>query len=91
VSSLATRRRGPLVVAVLAALAHLVGFFYLAGGLVVPGYVLIPLWIVWIVLAAVLVRLAMGESWWTPSVPVGALALFLVVITVGEKALGWTA
>ena len=46
-SSLATRRRGPLVVAVLAALAHLVvGFFYLAGGLVVPGYVLIPLWIV---------------------------------------------
>jgi hypothetical protein len=73
VSSLATRRRGPLVVAVLAALAHLVvGFFYLAGGLVVPGYVLIPLWIVWIVLAAVLVRLAMRESWWTPAVPLGA-------------------
>jgi hypothetical protein len=92
VSSLATRRRGPLVVAVLAALAHLVvGFFYLAGGLVVPGYVLIPLWIVWIVLAAVLVRLAMRESWWTPAVPLGALALFLVVVTVGEKALGWTA
>jgi hypothetical protein len=92
VSSLATRRRGPLVVAVLAALAHLVvGFFYLAGGLVVPGYVLIPLWIVWIVLAAVLVRLAMRESWWMPAVPLGALALFLVVITVGENALGWTA
>jgi hypothetical protein len=92
VSTLVTRRRGPLVVAVLAALAHLVvGFFYLAGGLVVPGHVLIPLWIVWIVLAAVLVRLAMRDSWWTPAVPVAAMALILVVITLGENALGWTA
>jgi hypothetical protein len=91
VSTLVTRRRGPLVVAALAGLAHLVGgLFYLAGGLVVPGHVLIPLWIVWIVLAAVLVRLAMRDSWWTPAVPVGAMALFLVVITVGENALGWT-
>jgi hypothetical protein len=91
VSTLVTRRRGPLVVAALAGPAHLVvGFFYLAGGLVVPGHVLIPLWIVWIVLAAVLVRLAMRNSWWTPAVPVGAMALFLVVITVGENALGWT-
>jgi hypothetical protein len=92
VSSLAARQRGPFVLAVLAALAHLVvGFFYLAGGLVIPGYVLIPLWILWLVLAALLVRLAMRDSWWTPAVPVGAMALFLVVITVGENALGWTA
>ena len=41
-----TRSRGPLAVAVLAGVLHLVvGFFYLAGGLVIPGYVLLPLWV----------------------------------------------
>jgi hypothetical protein len=86
------RSRGPIVVAVLAAVAHLVvGWFYLAGGLVIPGYVLIPLWVVWLVLAAVLVRLAIARSWWTAAVPVAAAALFVVVLVVGEQVLGWQA
>jgi hypothetical protein len=86
------RSRGPIVVAVLAALAHLVvGWFYLAGGLVIPGYVLIPLWVVWLILAAVLVRLAIARSWWTAAVPVAAAALFVVVLVVGEQVLGWQA
>jgi hypothetical protein len=38
VPSQAVRSTGPLVVAVLAGIAHLVvGYFYLAGGLVIPG------------------------------------------------------
>jgi hypothetical protein len=87
-----TRSRGPLVVAVLAALLHLVvGYFYLAGGLVIPGYVLLPLWAVWVLLAWWLVSLARRRSWWTPLAPVAAAVLFLVVITVGEQVLGWTA
>jgi hypothetical protein len=87
-----TRSRGPLVVAVLAAVAHLVvGWFYLAGGLVIPGYVLIPLWVVWLVLAAVLVRLAIARSWWTAAVPVAAAVLFVAVLVVGEQVLGWQA
>jgi len=87
-----TRSRGPLVVAVLAAAAHLVvGWFYLAGGLVIPGYVLIPLWVVWLVLAAVLVRLAIRRSWWTAAVPVAAAALFVAVLVVGDRVLGWQA
>jgi hypothetical protein len=87
-----TRSRGPLVVAVLAALLHLVvGYFYLAGGLVVPGYVLIPLWAVWVLLAWWLVTLARRDSWWTPLAPVAAALLFVVVLTVGEQVLGWTA
>ncbi len=86
------RSRGPIVVAVLAALAHLVvGWFYLAGGLVIPGYVLIPLWVVWLILAAVLVRLAIGRSWWTAAVPVAAAVLFVAVLVVGEQVLGWQA
>ena len=86
-----TRSRGPLAVAVLAGVLHVVvGFFYLAGGLVIPGYVLLPLWVVWFVLAWWLVTLARRNSWWTPLPPVAAAVLFLVVITVGEQVLGWT-
>jgi hypothetical protein len=85
-----TRARGPLVVAGLAAVLHLVvGWFYLAGGLVIPGYVLIPLWVVWLLLAWWLVTLARRNSWWTPLAPVAAAVLFVVVLTVGEQVLGW--
>lgn len=88
----AYRSTGPLVVAVLSGIALLVvGYFYLAGGLVIPGYVLIPLWITWLVLAWLLVRLALARSWWTPAVPIAAAALFVLVLVVGEQALGWQA
>ncbi len=69
----------------------MVGFFYLAGGLVIPGPVLIPLWLIWLALAAVLVRLAVRRSWWTPAVPVAAAVLFVLVVIVGEQAFGWQA
>src|SRR4051812_38610158 len=84
------RPTGPLVLAGLAGLGHLVvGYFYLAGGLVVPGPVLIPLWLLWLVLAVVLVRLAVRRSWWTPAVPIAAAAVFVLVLVVGEQALDW--
>ncbi len=83
---------GPLVLAVLAGLAHLgVGWFYLAGGLVIPGAVLVPLWLVWLALAVVLVRLAARRSWWTPVVPVVAALVFVAVLVGGEQWLGWQA
>ena len=86
------RSTGPLLVAGLAGLAHLVvGYFYLAGGLVVPGYALIPLWVLWLVLAVVLVRLALRRSWWTPAVPVAAVAVFVLVLVLGEQVFGWQA
>ncbi|HYO37181.1 MAG TPA: hypothetical protein VER97_13980 [Geodermatophilus sp.] len=87
-----TRSAAPLVLAGVAGVAHLVvGWFYLAGGLVVPGPVLVPLWLVWLGLAVVLVRLAVRRSWWTPAVPVAAAVLFVLVLVVGEQLLGWRA
>jgi hypothetical protein len=86
----APRSTGPLVLAGLAGLAHLVvGYFYLAGGLVIPGYVLVPLWLLWIGLAAWLVRLALRRSWWTPMVPIAAAVVLVLVLVVGEQVLGW--
>ena len=86
------RPTGPLVLAVVAGLAHLVvGWFYLAGGLVIPGAVLIPLWILWLALAAVLVRLAIRRSWWSPAVPIAAAVVFVLVLVVGEQAFDWQA
>ena len=86
------RPTGPLVLAGVAGLAHLVvGYFYLAGGLVIPGAVLIPLWIVWLLLAVWLVRLAIRRSWWTPAPPVIAAVVFVLVLVVGEQAFDWQA
>src|SRR5688500_11843776 len=87
-----TRPRGPVVVAVVAGVLHLVvGFYYLAGGLVIPGYVLVPLWVVWFLLGWWLVTLARRDSWWTPLPPIAAAVVFVVVLTVGEQVLGWQA
>jgi hypothetical protein len=86
------RSTGPLLLAVVSGLLHLfVGTFYVAGGLVIPGSVLVPLWMLWLVLTAWLVRLAVRRSWWTPVVPVTAAAVFLLVLLVGEQAFGWQA
>jgi hypothetical protein len=92
VQTATSRATGPLVLAGVASLAHLVvGYFYLAGGLVIPGYVLIPLWILWLVLATWLVRLALARSWWTPVVPVTAAAVLALTLVVGDAVLGWQA
>ena len=86
------RSTGPLVLAVLSGLAHLVvGYFYLVSGLVIPGYVLIPLWILWLVLAAFLIRWALRRSWWTPAIPLGAALFLVLVLVVGDQVLGWQA
>jgi hypothetical protein len=91
-SAVTVRSTGPIVLAVLAALAHLVvGYFYLAGGLVIPGYVLFPLWLLWLVLATLLVRWTLMRSWWTPAIPVAAAAVLVLTLVVGGNVLGWQA
>jgi hypothetical protein len=53
--------------------------------------VLTPLWIFWLVLAAWLIRLTIGRSWWTPAVPVVAAAVLVLVLVLGDQVLGWQA
>lgn len=84
------RPTGPLVLAGVAGLAHLlVGYLYLASGLVVPAHALVALWIWWAVQAWFLVRLARRNSWWTPLVPVVAATSWWLILTLGESLLGW--
>lgn len=83
---------GPLVVAALSGIAHVaVGFFYLASGLVAPLWAVLVLWAWWAVLAVVLLRLAVRRSWWTPLVPLVAMASWYLVLFLGESVLGWSA
>lgn len=86
------RKAGPLAVAAVAGAAHLlIGYFYLVSGLVVPSYALIPLWIWWLVLAGLLMRLAIQRSWWSAVIPFVAAATWVLVVRGGGALLGWTA
>jgi hypothetical protein len=87
------RRRpiGPLVLGAVSGAAHLVvGYFYLVGGLVIPGPVLLALWLLWLVLAALLIRWTLERSWLTPLVPVGAAIVLAGTLVVGGTVFGWT-
>jgi len=80
-----------VVAGVSGALLGVVGVFYLASGLVAPLWAVVLLAVWWVVLAAVLLRLARRGSWWTPVVPVVAFGTWYGVLTAGEQLLGWTA
>jgi small-conductance mechanosensitive channel len=80
-----------LVVAVLAAVAQLViGYFYLASGLMAPGWAVAGLLVAWLLLTALAVRLAIHRSWWMAAVPVATAALWFAVMSAGDAWLGWT-
>ncbi|MEU2615583.1 hypothetical protein ABZ570_29010 [Micromonospora sp. NPDC007271] len=66
--------------------AHLaVGFWYAASGLVVPGWALAGLLVVWAVL---LVR---RRPALVPLAPLSAVLVWLAVVSAGGAWLGWTA
>lgn len=82
---------GPVVAAVVAALAHLVvGFYYLASGLMAPLWAIVLLLVVWAVLAWAGVRLAMRRSYLVLLIPVLAFGVWFAVMSLGGAVLGWT-
>ncbi len=85
-------RRLRIGVAVLAGIGMLaVGVLYLASGLVAPIWAIVVLWLSWLGLAWYGLRLARAGSYFVLAVPIVAGAIWYLVLTVGEQALGWQA
>jgi hypothetical protein len=71
---------------------HLVlGYFYLASGLAVPIVVVVLLLAWWAFLGWRVIHFAGRGSWWVLVPPLVALVTWMVVLSVGERYLGWTA
>jgi hypothetical protein len=68
-----------------------IGFFYLSSGLVAPLWAVIALVAVWIGLVVVGIVWFRHHPLRLPALPVIAALLWFVVLTLGERLLGWTA
>ena len=70
---------------------HLVvGVFYLAVGLVVPGPVIPFFWAFWVLLAVLAVK-HRDDPRWVLATPVVAIFTLLAAVSLGEAVFGWTA
>lgn len=87
------RTTSPLfvVAVVVATLAQLVvGFYYLASGLMAPLWAIVCLGVWWVLLTYVGVRLVQRRSYLVLLVPVVAIATWFGVMSFGGAVLGWT-
>lgn len=76
----------------LSVLAMLViGFVYWVSGLVAPVGAVVGLMICWIGLVVLGVRWFRAHPWRLPALPVAAVLVWIGVLTLGERLLGWTA
>ena len=72
--------------------AHLVvGYFYLAAGLVVPLYGIVIFWIVWAALLALAIWLLRRHPVWILAIPIVAVGILFGGIALGGALLGWSA
>lgn len=65
--------------------------FTVASGLLAPLWAVVALYAIWTLSAAGLVLLARTRPFATLLVPMANAALWWLVITIGERVLGWTA
>lgn len=72
------------------ALHVLVGVPFLAVGLVAPWYGVLVMWICWVLLLVVALRLRSRRPWVTLAAPFAAAAVFLGTLWLGGTYLGWT-
>lgn len=68
-----------------------VGFFYLASGLVAPLWAVVVLMAIWIGLAVIGIIWFRRHPLRVLALPVAAAAIWWIAITLGERLLGWTA
>jgi hypothetical protein len=69
----------------------LVGWLYLASGLVVPEPWYLVMWGIWIAGLWPLIRVFRLNPMWTPAIAVGAAALWVAIVQLGSWLFGWTA
>ena len=60
-------------------------------GLVVPTWAVGVLLVIWVGLLLVAISLVRTRPAWTLLVPVGAVALWVAIVSAGDAWLGWTA
>jgi len=87
--------RRPLVVHFLAwigIVGHVaVLFLYVISGLAVPAWAVGVLLVIWAGLLAAAIVLFRTRPPWTLVIPVGAVAIWVAVVSAGDAWLGWTA
>lgn len=66
------------------------GFLYLTSGLVVPGWPLVVLWLIWLVGMWYVARLVARWSWWTLATGPAAVLFWVTYLSAGEAWFGWT-
>ena len=66
-------------------------FWYVASGLMAPGWAVIGLLVIWLALLALAIYLLRARPVWVLAVPVAAIAIWYAVMTAGDVFLGWTA
>jgi hypothetical protein len=72
--------------------AHLVvGYFYLAAGLVVPLYGIIIFWVLWAALLGLAIWWLRRHPVWILAIPIVAAGILFGGIALGEAVLGWSA
>jgi hypothetical protein len=86
-----SNRTRQVLTAVALVLMAPIGFFYLTTGLVAPAPDVFGAYAVFGLLVAVAVHLARRRSWWVLTVPPVSVALWFLMLWVGESVLGWSA
>jgi hypothetical protein len=66
-------------------------YLYAISGLAVPVWALGVLLVIWVGLLLLAISLLRTRPAWTLLVPVGAVAIWLAVVSAGDAWLGWTA
>lgn len=84
-------RRPSTWTGILAALLQLATLpYYAASGLLAPGWAVVGLLVLWALLTAALVVVVRRRSPFALLIPLGAVALWFLLLTLGEQLLGWT-
>ncbi|WP_437317900.1 hypothetical protein [Sorangium sp. So ce385] len=86
------QRRASQIVPWVGIAVHLViGPAYAFAGLLAPLWAVAALWAIWIALLVMAIRVRGSRPWLAAATPLMSAAVWLGLLTLGERLLGWTA